>query len=299
MTSVFPAQRPVPLTEQGPEKVPWNKPQIGMLPGERLHLQHGPIDLVIKAEGTADEIARAYQAAAERFDTALGELTAELQSLRKPLRKAMPVFRSSIAKRMAATCWPHRAIFITPMAAVAGAVADEILGVMLAASPALRTAFVNNGGDIAVHVAKGQVLKIGMVADLMKAMPDGVIAVSPDSRIGGIATSGWRGRSFSLGIADAVTVLARCAAEADAAATVIANAVDADDPAIQRALAHSIDPDSDLGDLPVTTDVGRLATSQIDAALDKGGQVAARLIKADHILGAFLGLQGEGRIFSQ
>ena len=42
----------------------------------------------------------------------------------------------------------------------------------------------------------------------------------------GIATSGWRGRSFSLGIADAVTVLAATAAEADAAATVIANAVD-------------------------------------------------------------------------
>ena len=67
----------------------------------------------------------------------------------------------------------------------------------------------------------------------------------------GIATSGWRGRSFSLGIADAVTVLADRAAAADAAATIIANAVDLPGhPAIVRVPACELAPDSDLGRAP-------------------------------------------------
>ena len=65
----------------------------------------------------------------------------------------------------------------------------------------------------------------------------------------GVATSGWRGRSFSLGIADAVTVLAATAAAADAAATIIANAVDLPGhPAIARRPASELEDDSDLGD---------------------------------------------------
>jgi ApbE superfamily uncharacterized protein (UPF0280 family) len=71
-----------------------------------------------------------------------------------------------------------------------------------------------------------------------------------------VATSGWRckgkgGRSFSFGIADAVTVLAGSAAAADAAATVIANAVDLPGHgAITRRPASAIDPDSDLATVP-------------------------------------------------
>ena len=41
--------------------------------------------------------------------------------------------------------------FITPMAAVAGAVAEEVLGAMMRAAE-LERAYVNNGGDIALHL---------------------------------------------------------------------------------------------------------------------------------------------------
>jgi uncharacterized protein len=278
-------------------RLSWGEPQIGVLPGGRLHLQHGPIDLVIRAEGELALVKRGYAAATERFQAVLGELAGDLSLLRQPLKgDIQPEASSTVARRMIAACWLHRKAFITPMAAVAGSVADEISAVMQAASPDLGTLYVNNGGDIAVHVADGETLKIGVVADLAKACPDGVIRIIGGSGIGGIATSGWRGRSFSLGIADAVTVLAKSAAEADATATIIANAVDVDGAAISRAPAQSLDPDSDLGDLLVTTDVRSLPDNQSDAALAKGSEQALRLLDAGIILAAALVVQGKWRI---
>ena len=120
------------------------------------------------------------------------------------------------------------------MAAVAGAVADELLAHMTAAAP-LERAFVNDGGDIAVLVSDGHALEIGVAGEFSRGdvpVLNGRLRLDANSGIGGIATSGARGRSFSLGIADSVTVLARDAATADVAATLIANAVDIDSPAI-------------------------------------------------------------------
>jgi uncharacterized protein len=275
----------------------WPPPQVAILAGGRLHLQHGPIDLLIGTRGSPDERRSAQEAAISRFSTILGPLVAELPLLRRPLAgRSPPAFVSPVARRMLAACWPHRAVFITPMAAVAGSVADEIAAATQASAPGLSSLYVNNGGDIAVRVAKGERLSIGLVPDLAKAAPDGVVVVDHASGIGGIATSGWRGRSFSRGIADAVTVLAGSAAEADAAATIIANAVDAQDGAIARAQADMLDPDSDLGSIAVTTDVGMLPASTRDEALAAGVAQAEALLASNRILGACLALQGEIRI---
>jgi ApbE superfamily uncharacterized protein (UPF0280 family) len=275
----------------------WPPPQIAGLPGGRLHLQHGPIDLIVKAVGAAIDVAAAHDAAIDRFQTVLGELIDELALLRRPLSgDDAPRADGSVARRMIAACWPFRSVFITPMAAVAGSVADEIKAVMLAAAPGLRQLYVNNGGDIAAHVAVGEVLRIGLVPDLADAVPHGAIGLDHRSGIGGVATSGWRGRSFSLGVADAATVLARSAAEADAAATIVANAVAAEDPAVRRAPAISLDPDSDLGDRLVTTDVGQLPPHLAEAALERGAGLAKQFLGERLIVGAALVLQGRWRI---
>ncbi|MFX7144802.1 hypothetical protein ABTI11_20165, partial [Acinetobacter baumannii] len=82
-----------------------------------------------------------------------------------------------------------------------------------------------------------------------------------------IATSDRHGRSFSRGIADAVTVLAKTASQADAAATIIANNVDLPGhPAIQRVPANELQPDSDLGSRLVTRAVGTLTEQEIETA---------------------------------
>jgi hypothetical protein len=261
-------------------------PVAARLADGRLHLQHGPIDLVIEAFGAAPEVERAYGQATARFADILETLVRELPRLRQPVGEAMPCFDGPVARRMAAAVWPHRSAYITPMAAVAGAVADEVLAALVAGR-ALAKAYVNNGGDIAFHLAPGHELRAGIFVDRL----DGAIRLACDSPVRGLATSGWGGRSFSRGIADSVTVMAGTAAEADAAATMIANAVNADHWAIDRRPARALDPDSDLGDLLVTTGVGRLPPEIVDAALERGAEEARRLK-----LGAALSLQGDWRL---
>jgi ApbE superfamily uncharacterized protein (UPF0280 family) len=256
------------------------------LPDGRLHLQHGPIDLIIEAFGAPAEVAAAYRQAVDRFGDILPTLVRELPALRRPVSDAYPLLQGPVARRMAEAVWPHRAVFITPMAAVAGAVADEMLQAMLAGRR-LDKAYVNDGGDIAIHLSPGHSLRAGIFAQAL----DGAVTLTHDRPVRGIATSGWRGRSFSLGIADSVTILGQTAAAADAAATVIANAVNADHPAIERRPARELDPDSDLGDLPVTTAVGRLPADTVAQALERGRAEACRLG-----VSAALSLQGEWRL---
>lgn len=268
-------------------------PVIQRLHGDRLHLAHGPIDVVLRAWGSPEAVRAAEAAAAALFPSILPALAAELRQLRRPMAQG-PRAKHPIARRMLAACAPFAPIFVTPMAAVAGAVADALLAEMLAASPLAR-AYVNDGGDIAVHVGAGESLSIGLVADPARLGLDGALRVMPGSGIGGIATSGRHGRSFSLGIADSVTVLARDAATADVAATLIANAVDVDSPAIRRAPAASLDPDSDLGDRLVTIAVGPLTAAEAAGALAAGLARAEAFRAAGHIIAAALRLSGESR----
>jgi uncharacterized protein len=270
-------------------------PQIGLLAdGRRLHLQDGPIDLIVEAHGKAAEVRGAYDAAARRFAGLLDELCSELPMLRQAADPAQCQLRGTIARRMHAAVAPFAADhFITPMAAVAGAVAEEILGAMTAAANLAR-AYVNNGGDIALHLADGEQFTVGLTdrPDTQGVMRTMIVDADDPSR--GVATSGRHGRSFSLGIADAVTVLARTASQADAAATIIANAVDLPGhPAIIRCPAQDLQPDSDLGARLVTRDVGELPGSEIEDALDNGAACARKLLVAGLIDGAVLRLHGE------
>jgi uncharacterized protein len=246
-------------------------PQQRRLADGRLHLHDGPIDLIIEAFGETSSVESAYIAAWRRFATILDELCAELPLLRAQPGADGPAPRGPVAQRMAAAVAPFLARrFITPMAAVAGAVAEEVLGAMTDGRRLAR-AYVNNGGDIALHLAPGEMFSIGMVDRPDRLSLFGRAAIGAADRVRGVATSGWRGRSFSLGVADAVTVLAPSAALADAAATLIANAVDIPGhPAIKRAPARDLDPQSDLGERRVTVSVRPLRPDEIDRALAAG-----------------------------
>ena len=269
-------------------------PQIALLPdGKRLHLQDGPIDLVIEAKGRDGDVCAAYEAAARRFNGMLDELCEELVELRTAADPVRCTLKGVVARRMHAAVAPFASDeFITPMAAVAGSVAEEILGAMLAVTR-LDRAYVNNGGDIALYLAGSEQFTVGLLdrPDRHGLMRTTVIEAADPAR--GIATSGRHGRSFSLGIADAVTVLAKTASQADAAATIIANAVDLPGhPAVIRCPANELQPDSDLGARLVTRDVGALGEAEIDDALRAGVSRAQQLLAAGLIEGAALRLLG-------
>ena len=323
-----------------------------LISGNRLHLQHGPIDLIIGADGAREQVELAYRAAVAAFPEILPALAGELALLRAPIAGGLPLSPaasgeraeagpswsaegegrpfgrclptglrradlkapvqvmeqvaaphpnplprkgggegiSPVARRMIEAVWPFRDQFITPMAAVAGSVADEMLGIICRAAT-LDRAYVNNGGDIAIHLANSAIFTIGVVGDLTAPGIDARTTTRAGDGIGGIATSGWRGRSQSLGVADAVTVLARTAAEADAAATMIANAVNVDDPAIRRLPAHEVKDDSDLRDLLVTVGVGQLSDEQRAKAISFGADRAGQILSKNLIVAAYIQLQ--------
>jgi uncharacterized protein len=285
----------------------------GMLPdGRRLHLQHGPIDLIVEAWGAAEEVAASYGQAVARFETILAELVSELPLLRTPVAAGACPLQGRIARQMWRATAAHLPRFVTPMAAVAGSVADEVLAAM-SRGRVLQRAYVNNGGDIALHFAPtpparpresgdpgatrqdlwvpafGETFRVGLVVDPGDPRIPGAIEITSDMPVRGVATSGRHGRSFSLGIADSVTVLGATAAEADAAATLIANEVDLPGhEAVRRVPACSLAPDSDLGDRLVTVELGPLGQPEIDAALAAGAEAALDMIDGKLIHAAVL-----------
>ena len=270
-------------------------PQIALLPdGRRLHLQDGPIDLIVEAKGKGADVRAAYEAAARRFTGLLDELCVELVELRKAADPARCKLKGVVACRMHAAVAPFAGdCFITPMAAVAGAVAEEILGAMLGVAQ-LDRAYVNNGGDIALHLTGTEQFTVGLMDRPERHGLMRTLFVDADHLIRGIATSGRHGRSFSLGIADAVTALARTASQADAAATIIANAVDLPGhPAVVRCPANELQPDSDLGARLVTRDVGQLSDHEVAGALEAGVTRARGLLAEGLIEGAVLRLFDE------
>ncbi|OOG44592.1 UPF0280 family protein [Polaromonas sp. A23] len=273
--------------------------QRTLLPDGRWHFQHGPMDIVIGASGNTDALEMAHTDAWLRFRGLLDELVAELDALRRPVAGECAL-RGLVARRMWHACQPYKNSFITPMAAVAGSVAQELVACYDA--PGIARAWVNNGGDIALHLAPSQSVRIGLYADIARLsgteivdglQTDARFEVSSELPVRGVATSGWRGRSFSLGIADSVTVLARTAAQADAAATVIANSVNIADMRILRQPACEVKDDSDLGHIPVTVDVPPLEPQLVRQALLSGMRCAQALRAAGLIWSAVLVCQNQ------
>ena len=264
---------------------------------DRLHLQHGPIDLIIHVEASEGIRKRLYSAVEKRSRTVLEELVTEMEFLKLPWNSAQSEPKGSIAKKMFGAV-SDSAVFVTPMAAVAGAVADEMLETMLLEAQIpdsclehISRMYVNNGGDIAFWLNIGESFSIGVVDNPEIPKLNTKVNLAYESPVRGIATSGWRGRSLSLGIADAVTVLAQSATYADVAATLIANEVNVDFPGIEKRAASEVKDESDLGMIPVTVHVPDLPEDKISFALEQGAKIARKFIKAEKITAAYLSLQ--------
>ncbi|GIR51015.1 MAG: hypothetical protein CM15mP60_0760 [Alphaproteobacteria bacterium] len=191
--------------------------------------------------------------------------------------------------RMHAACSVAGDRFVTPMAAVAGAIADHVLAAMLAHPHAAATSkiSVNNGGDIAFWTGDGAVTRAAI------AGPEGggLILHGP-TEWRGMATSGKGGRSLSPALPTASPYW-KMRRHADVAATLIAGSVDCPGAAgVKKVPARDLDPDSDLGDRLVTVAVPQLGPAQIDGALAAGGDLARHMMKGGQIAGAVLELQG-------
>lgn len=266
----------------------FDQPLVSPLADGRLQLRHGPIDLLLESFGSPQEVKASYQQATTAFSSILFELASELTYLRKPSGSITIKVKSQIAAEMANAANRFSAdYFVTPMIAVAGAVADHVLERMVHGRN-LSRAYVNNGGDTALYLGSGESFTVGVCDNPVSGDIVSKARISSCSEVRGIATSGWRGRSHSLGIADAVTVLARTAAIADTSATLIANAIDLPNHImIKRKAASELSPDSDLEARLVTVDVGKISSEETKRALQAGYSVAESMIVDGHIVAAY------------
>jgi len=195
-----------------------------------------------------------------------------------------------VVRNMISACKKMEAHDLTPLAAVAGAASDVVADFLIARGG--TRIIVDNGGDIAIRLKGAEQARIGIKTEIDARKPGYLLVIDSQMGVGGVATSGLGGRSFTKGIASAVTVIADNASSADAAATVIANATNVEHPAITRCLPETVYPDTDIAGEWVTESVGKLPPEKISEALRKGLSEAYRLHRKAHIKGAFIAVKG-------
>ena len=249
----------------------------------KLFLEYGPTNLEIKV--TNENYIEIYQYVIANFKKKFESLAEELDKLKintSPKKK----FVSDVGKIMQKSTEKFLPKFITPMAAVAGSISESLLNDLMA-NFTLDKIYINNGGDVAIYSNKYKNFTFNVAGqDQVK------ICLGKISGTYGVATSGWKGRSFSMGIADSVTVIAKSASLADAAATLIANDINIKKhPNINKEKAEKIYEQTDLKNKLVTTSVGYLTTFEIKKALLKGKITADNFISKNIILSALLNLK--------
>jgi len=179
---------------------------------------------------------------------------------------------------------------LTPLAAVAGTASDVVADFLFAKGG--TKVIVDNGGDIAIRLREGEKAGVGVKTEIDAKQPAYLISIGSGMRVGGVATSGLGGRSFTKGIASAATILSETASVSDAAATVIGNFTNVEDANIARSLAEEIYPDTDIAGEWVTTGVGELSQEKVEQALNKGLSKAYSICQKGLIHGALIALQG-------
>jgi len=270
------------LTEVGPGK---------------LFLDYGPISMVIAASRDGEPLTALCRDAGQIAVDCLTELGPQLKLLKRSWTQFEPGELSGVAVTMWQAVQATADNDLTPMAAVAGAFADKVAD-WLQQQGATKV-LVNNGGDVAIRLLADETTKVGVMPEIGGEGFSKLVRLTSSDGIGGIATSGLGGRSFTCGVMESVTVLAKSCAVADAFATSLANASYIDSSAVVRGLARLIDPDTDIPDLMVTESVGRLTPQEVQQSMQ---QVLTRLrdnVDKRIIKGATLHLQGANRSYPE
>ncbi len=262
-----------------------------------VRLDYGPTQITIFASRSGDLLTDLAQNSARYAISVLTELAVYKAIAAKSQSEIIDGSDHSgfpeVLQRMIQSVKLSGDVTLTPMAAVAGTIAD-MTAEWLAAQGATK-AIVNNGGDIAIRLSKGERTTVG-IAPAIGLSPTHVIHIDSalDSPIGGVATSGLGGRSFTKGIATAAVVAARTASFADACATSVGNATYVEHPNIIRTLAQYLDPNTDLWGHGVVREVGKLPEEVLRQALYHGWQRANELYQGGFINGAAIFVQNLG-----
>jgi len=268
-----------------------------MVPGPgnaSLLVENGPMRLIIQAwNGARFDMAAAKQAGEIAF-ACLEQVAACRDLLRHRSENLLEKFDNQafpVPVQMVKNTLVFDAPDLTPMAAVAGSIADGVADFLF--QKGVSKVIVDNGGDIAVRLSQGETARAGVRSDVASAEITHVIMLDARCPSWGISTSGLGGRSFTRGIASAATVVAHSSARADAAATDIANACFFQDTGIVQVPAGQLDPLTDIPDILVTVLVNQLKPDTIDRSLKRSLDRAKGYVGNGLILGAIITAGGK------
>jgi ApbE superfamily uncharacterized protein (UPF0280 family) len=269
--------------------MPYEK-SIACIDDESVLVECGPMRLVIRAwNKTQPQILLARRAAEESISY-LEQIARCRSLLSRPWPQIKNLCDDELAQRMVTSVKTIGDGDLTPMAAVAGTIADAVADWLF--ERGLTRVIVDNGGDIAVRLAQGERATVGVRPQITSRLISHVIYLDSSRSAWGVTTSGMGGRSFTRGIASAVTVLADNASVADAAATAVANSCFVEDKGIIQLPAEKIEPNSDLMGTLITTEVGHLSSEKILAAINNARLKADEFSQKGIIIGAFIALAG-------
>jgi ApbE superfamily uncharacterized protein (UPF0280 family) len=265
---------------------------IQALPNGTVLLDYGPMHMFISASENGRPVTPLAEEGAHFAMKLLEDLAKCLSVIRRKsqelqIEKTFP----EVVQRMIESTKKMEEPDLTPLAAVAGTASDMVADFIF--SKGGTKIIVDNGGDVAIRLREGEVARVGVKTEIGAKQPAYLISIDSAMGIGGVATSGVGGRSFTKGIASAATALSRTAAFSDAAATVIGNFTNIEDPNIMKSLAEKIYPDTDIVGEWVTTKVGELSQEKIEEALNRGLSKAYSICQKGLIRGALIALQGK------
>ena len=249
----------------------------------KLYIENGPTNII--AEAFSLDKKEIYNLICEYSSKYLKDLSLEIDNLKRPTSENKK-FKSEIANRMFNSTKLFLPDFITPMASVAGAISESILLKVLE-KYSVNKIYINNGGDISLYVSESEKFNFSIGGETSY-----IFEYANLNGIGGIATSGWKGRSFSSGIADSVTVIAEKASIADAAATIICNKIDLKNSnKIIKKKANDFYENTDLDDRLITVSVENLTEQEIEKAISKGKITSEYFIAKNIIKSVIINLQ--------
>lgn len=261
---------------------------ITVLAEDRVFLDCGPVQMTMMGRSQGRAMTEELQKAAEYVVKILSELAA----VQKQAKDIMILDEQDLSPYPISLQLMIEAVLasgdrtLTPMAAVAGTFADRTADWLV--EKGADKVMVNNGGDIAIRLLGQEKTTLGLMPSISAREFSHVVTISAGDGVGGVATSGLGGRSFTKGIASAVTVFAKNARTADACATLIANHCLTEDPAIVRMPAELLDPNTDIAGHSVTVKIGTLRPESKRKALENGVRKAVELKTEGRIHGAVL-----------
>jgi ApbE superfamily uncharacterized protein (UPF0280 family) len=265
---------------------------VQALTDETVLLDYGPMRMFISVSENGKPLIQLSEEGAHFAMRVLEDLAKFLPIIKKKsLELETDETFPDVVRRMIEATKNMEEPDLTPLAAVAGTASDVVADFIF--SKGGTKVIVDNGGDIAIRLREGEVAKVGIKTEIDAKQPTYLISIDSTLGIGGIATSGLGGRSFTKGIASAATVLSKTASFSDAAATVIGNSTNVEDPSIVRSLAEKIYPDTDIAGEWVSIKVGKLSEEKVEEALNNGLSKAYSICQKGLIKGAFIALQGK------